>query len=338
MAWWDTDWTHRVPITIQSSKVPGNLTDFPVPILLANAPAAVHAELTTGNDIRICSDETTQVPAEVVSYDSTADTGEVYAKLDPLGGSNVTFYMYFGNSLASLPANDSTYGRENVWKSGYQGVWHAETLDDSTSNGRDLTAQNGASLDSTAGAVGNKRLKFLDGNDRFAFSPNITLNGVFTLSMYINNNGPTDGINLFGGSAGANDLFFQQASASAERLRMGTGYAAQYIDLDNAWRWLVIRRHSNNYIYAWRDNVAEETPTFATANSITVSQMGDSTYNPTWDMDGFFDEVRLTTTQESDDWRTAEFNSLSANDTFLSWGAVEQNGGGGVGPRLIHVT
>src|SRR5690606_38973349 len=133
------------------------------------------------DDVRITtSDETTEVPREIVSCDGDTDTGELHFKAPSLANAtDTTFYIYYGNSSATDYATDATYGAENVWSNGYAGVWHLEEdpggtapqIVDSTGNGNDGTSEGEmGSDDLTEGQVA-KALDF-DGSDDYINVPN----------------------------------------------------------------------------------------------------------------------------------------------------------------------
>jgi len=157
-AWFDTDWSYRVKITIDHTKVADvanpstTYADFPVLINLTGLSNI----LADGADIRFtAADGTTPLPREIEDYSS----GTLYAWVkftltkDSSDSTDDEIYMYYGNSGASEPAADSTYGSENVWDSDYLMVQHLEETTgphlDSTSNGN-----SGANLGSSQDEVG----------------------------------------------------------------------------------------------------------------------------------------------------------------------------------------
>lgn len=85
MAWYNASWTYRVSVTVQSSQVDADLTDFPVYVDLSDLPAGFHTNVKSdGGDIRVTkSDGTTEVAREVVFYNATDDTGELRRKQRP---------------------------------------------------------------------------------------------------------------------------------------------------------------------------------------------------------------------------------------------------------------
>jgi fibronectin-binding autotransporter adhesin len=163
-SWYNGSWAKRVAVTVQSSRVPTNLTDFPVYLNLATLPDAFFTGVKgDGGDIRMTtSDGVTEVPVEVVAINTVARTGEVHFLAPSLSSTtNSVFYVYYGNSAAATNTASSTFGRNNVWSNGYEAVYHlqtnpAATMLDSTRFARNLTPGAGmVSGNSVAGVIGN---------------------------------------------------------------------------------------------------------------------------------------------------------------------------------------
>ena len=110
-------WTKRLPLTVPAAKVSGTgaLSDCLVPLTETNLPASVvtHAQ-SGGEDIRasLNSDGSGQLPCHVRLFGSSVMI-VVKAPLD--GASDVTFYLWYGNSGASAPAAADAYGRDAVY-------------------------------------------------------------------------------------------------------------------------------------------------------------------------------------------------------------------------------
>jgi len=118
MAWYNANWDYRVKITIDNTQVGATLTNFPVYVDLSELPAGFHTNVnqTDARDIRVTrSDGETECAREVVSYTSATDIGELHFLANSISSSADTdFYIYYGNSSATEPAVDATYGSENV--------------------------------------------------------------------------------------------------------------------------------------------------------------------------------------------------------------------------------
>lgn len=182
-----------LPITIDPDEVDASLSDFPMLISRALLddevvdPSGSNEAQSDGGDLRFFSDAgTTQQPLEVVSFEHDSSTGADDAEVQlwglvPSVSSVVgtTVYLGYGSGGGdSQPAASDTYGSQNVWDSGFEGVWHldedpsgsAPQILDSTANNNDGTSSGSmTSGDSVAGTVGNK-LDF-DGSDDLVSIP-----------------------------------------------------------------------------------------------------------------------------------------------------------------------
>jgi hypothetical protein len=87
MAWYDNDWGYRVKVTVQSSQIDSDLSNYPVYVDLNDLPAGFHSNVNSdGGDIRVTkSDETTEVAREVVFYTAASDTGKLFFKAEGTG-------------------------------------------------------------------------------------------------------------------------------------------------------------------------------------------------------------------------------------------------------------
>ena len=130
-SWYADEWLYRIPITVRASEVDDDLSNFPVYVDLADLPSAFFSNTyNNGGDIRFTeSDGTTEVPREIVSASTTAETGEVYFRATNVSSTTDTiFYMYYGNATATDYADSGTYGAENVWSNGFVLVEHLDDL------------------------------------------------------------------------------------------------------------------------------------------------------------------------------------------------------------------
>jgi hypothetical protein len=149
-------WKSRVALVIQSSQVPADVTDFPVLLNKENTPQESYeadsgwSALNGGGDLRFSSDSAgnTRLACEVETFVTDNNPANanvsVFVKIPSISSaSNTTFYMFYGKAGQSQPARNDTYGLENVWNSGYKGVWHLnQTFADGSVNFTDSTSLN----------------------------------------------------------------------------------------------------------------------------------------------------------------------------------------------------
>jgi len=136
-------WSFRKPITIDSTKVDADLTDFPVVIHLnSDSDLAEHAQ-ASGDDIKFEDGNGNQLSHEIESYDNSTGTLWAHVKLPSLSStSDTTIFIYYGNSDAS---NQESVG--DVWSNQHEAVYHLDesvggtgtnnVYSDSTGNGND---------------------------------------------------------------------------------------------------------------------------------------------------------------------------------------------------------
>ena len=103
-AWWDSDWTIRKKIVIDTSEkgvaIDGSIGTAAVLIRLSDADFQFQAAKEDGSDIRfVAADDKTTLPFHIESFDSLMSTAFVWVKIPDLKpGSQITIWMYYGNS------------------------------------------------------------------------------------------------------------------------------------------------------------------------------------------------------------------------------------------------
>jgi len=139
-AWYNSSWQYRKKITIDSTKVDADLTDFPVLVKLTSTNFDFSKARSDGFDIRFTSsDGTTLLKYEREKHDSVANQAEYWVKIPSISSSTDTdFYIYYGKSDAVDGADPTA-----VWDANFKGVWHLK--DETTSSIVDSTtnANNG---------------------------------------------------------------------------------------------------------------------------------------------------------------------------------------------------
>jgi len=113
-AWWDSDWTIRKRITIDTAST-GVAIDSPIGssavlLRLSDGDFQFEAAKEDGSDIRfIAADDKTQLTYHIEKFDSLMSEGFVWVKVPDLKpGAQVSFYMYYGNSGSkATPVGDS---------------------------------------------------------------------------------------------------------------------------------------------------------------------------------------------------------------------------------------
>ena len=203
-------------VTIQSSQVTADQTDFPLLVDLSDLPAGFWSTVANGGgDIRVFkADGTTELAREVVSCDTATETGELWVKYaGTLSGSVDTTIQIHADGVSSDYAVTATYGRNNVWTD-YAAVYHMEQdpsgsapqIIDSSGSGTDLTSNGSMTTgDSVAGPIGTA-LDF-DGNDYLQAGASVAPDGAseLTLSAYVKSAAIGNDYSIIGTKAGTFD-------------------------------------------------------------------------------------------------------------------------------------
>jgi hypothetical protein len=145
MTWYNPNWSYRKLITIKSSVVYSNQTNFPTLFRISGIGTK---SLVDGKDIVfVDSDDTTRFHHDLVSfYDYT---GNVWIQIPTLTTSTAkNFYMYYGNLTGGDQTNINGYRPSNTWDDSYSFVCHMND------GGDDVTVPYSKQLmDSTANRI-----------------------------------------------------------------------------------------------------------------------------------------------------------------------------------------
>ncbi len=343
-SWYNLNWSSRKSVIVNSSQVVTNVTDFPVYINLANLGSDFFSTVKSdGGDIRVTtSDGLTEVPFEIVSISTGGQTGELHFRTPTLSTStNSTFYVYYGNSSASLYASTTAYGARNVWSNGYEAVYHldsnpASTTIDSTRNGRNLTQLGSMnSSDVVAGAIGNG-IDFDGTDDRLTNASFAWPNASNTVTVTAWNNvatAETKAANLFGFTESGGQRFATHGPWSDATLywdfgaagvpgRVSTSYAS-YRD-----KWTHVGLVSpgagggNMSIYLDGSLINSSTASdpSATLTGFFLGSLGAAHYH-----DGRIDEFRIASVVRAGGWIGTEKNNQASTTSFYSVGGVESS-------------
>lgn len=330
-----------IKITYSSTST---LTDFPVYVDLSDLPQHVWDNMRSDcGDLRITSSNgSTEAAREIVSCNSSAQTGELHFKAATLtSASDNTFYIYYGNSGQADYAIDATYGAENVWTNGYQAVYHFESnssLVDSTSNDRDGTVT--GTVSTTTGKLSGSSYDFA-GSDDFATTTNdFSLSASdHSVQFWFNadavgpdadsSNAPTivafrgqyDYFFTFGDSAAGDSLGLRYTDGTWQ-----TAVSAPDISTDTWYQWTSTFSTSSGQTLFLNGSLTEadgDTGSISTqssyANIIGGIQPTGSTGRS---FDGSVDELRVSSVARSKAWVEVEYNNQSSPSTFYSMGGV----------------
>jgi hypothetical protein len=342
--WGDRDWNSREKITINASEVDGNSTNFPVYIDLSDFDSDFFTGIRDdGGDIRVTTgDGLTELPREVVSVDTSAESGELHFKADSISATTDTdFYIYYDNREAVDYAVDATYGRNGVW-SDYDIVYHmnqdpdTDSLQDSTGNGHNGTYQNMTSANLVDTPMG-KGIEFVSTDTTYITVPHDSIMADWTteltVTVFDNTYGFHDRATYLSKGVGDDfdqtfyirtiDEFIFGAGRDGDSAYNFFGYADPY--LDSFIHKAGIYSNSGGFTYIMTNGIigtgAEDfhTPTGESQNNAADLVIG-SMLRPTPDdlHDGVISEIRLKGTADTTERIATENNNLSNPGSFYT--------------------
>lgn len=328
--WFNTNFTKRIKITINSTKVDAGLSNFPMYLDLSDLSSDFFTNVKSdGSDIRITkTDKTTEVPVEIVGINTGSNTGEVYFKGDISSSGDTDFYIYYGNSGASLPAASSTFGSQNVWDSNYKGVWHLGNTNDSTSNGNNLTLVGSPSV--VAGRFGNA-YTFGGSADGLKLDNNMGITDYpITVETWFNTNviesaSLTSLISAAGGTADRVRTDILAAQNMLIQVAGGTGSASINTAVDyqnNVWNQLVATHggattHSS-YFNGSDSGTSSSSATWPSPDPNRVSIGYEGYSSPILHFDGEIDEVRISDFERVSTWISTQYNNQNNASEFYT--------------------
>jgi len=322
-------WSYYEVVTIPATEA---VTDFPV--LIANLPSEVFAHANAdGSDVRFTvADGSVELPVEIVSWNNGAETAEIWVNVPSLSAVSTTdVRVYYGNSGASLPAADSTYGSQNVWPAEAKGVYHlgeavnndAGGYHDSTANGNDMTGTS-MSIAASAGPTGMTGAQNFDGSaDYLSIASALVTSAPVTFSCwhYKDVQDPTIrySIRVTSGSQwyamqNWNAILYAKVkdAAGQHQSTVTEGYGA--------WHYAANRYPSTTSRFAITDaTVGTENTDEHDPSGLTTTLLGES-----WD--GAIDEVRIYSADMGADWLLAEYEVVH-NEASVTYGSEQSIGG-----------
>ena len=341
ITWYDANWLFRKPITVDSTRVTGDLQDFPVLVSLTDADLANGARAGGFDILFTDSDGTTKLDHEIEKYDG--GTGELVAwvRVRLSSSQDKTVYMYYGNGTSG-PQDNPT----GVWDANYVGVWHldeevagtgsVDLYQDSTGNVHH--GDDHASATGQGGQMGAGQ-EFDGSDDRVEVPHAAALNpsGVMTISTWFNadvidpNTNVGDALVSKGDWNFDNSYYFGFYSGTNFRCAIGEqwGLALTYSSTNfsnGQWYHVTcIADGAGHEMYVDGGSVASNANTPAAVTDTNVLRFGHLSVgaSPFSLWDGLMDEVRISNIRRPAAWIQTEYNNQSAPGTFYAVG-VEQ--------------
>lgn len=335
--WYDSNWTYRVKITIDSTKVSSTLSNFPVLITEANLPTSFFTNVKSdGTDIVFTLDTTTTtLDREVVNISTASSTLEAWVRIASLPDSSDTdIYLYYGNASAN-EANST-----DTWNSDFRTVLHlnedpsgsAPQMQDSTSNNEDYTTSGSMTSDDLIdnGKIG-KSLD-LDGTNDFMTNEDATEPTDYTFAIWINpTNANSYGIfcrttpslcsssNYFSMNVLNSNVAEAHAFDGVGRVATGSSNIPT-----STWTYLVATGSENDSVKIYVDGLLEASTAIGVIpDDPDRYEIGAGTNLAGNDFPGMLDEVHLSTVARSAQWIITSYNNQDSPSTFYSVGSEE---------------
>lgn len=361
-----SNWQYRKKITVDYTKVSGDLTHFPVYLKITDDSSIGSHALSNGYDIRfVAADETTILDYERVTFSISGGlcNAVFWIRIPALSSTvNTDFYIYYGNSNAY----DGQY-HIGVWSEGgsnyYKGVWHlnqtptgiAGEILDSSASSNNATAV--GSPTSVNGITGNA-LSFGGTSDWLSAGLMPNLNAEFsnlTISAWIKTTSTAiqalmGTLNISTGAgflrcdinqgiSGLNDVgyvnFYLRSNSNVNL----TGTSAEVTGLTdgNFHHLIYLYDKPNATVTIIVDGITYSSSYYISNNGTSFYQWTrplligadneTSVLNP---FNGVIDEVRISNNiLRSPEWCITEFNNQGSPSTFfLLFGSEETLGGG----------
>lgn len=335
-----TGYTYGKMITIQGSKVPSNLSNFPVLINIQD-----NALKSTSNGGRIynpngydivfyLTDCFTKLDHQIEKYDPVTGTLICWVRMPLLlGGINSGLYMFYSNS--TVTANPSV---NTVWDNNFVSRYHMNnppngTTMDYTGNGNSSINTNITSSASATGKIGDA-VSF-NGSQYIQLPTTNNPGNYWTITCWIKSNQTDNNYHGFIGSDNnANPCCINRSAGlwvyQYTRVHGGFGNGSTWCSWVSSPNVITNGTNANwhhlAYTYdgtaqvLWVDGVktysmAACSPTTPVNNSITYLGRRDNYYT------GILDEVGISKIKRSDSWIITEYNNQSDPASFYTVGS-----------------
>lgn len=280
-------------------------------------------------------DDATELPLEIVNFDRSAGTGQLYTRYTGTISStvNTVVRIYYNHPEKQLHPVHHPYGRNAVWAN-YEAVWHLEAdpsgavpqFVDSTGNGYGLHSRGSMTVDDLIpGQLGNE-IDF-DGSDDYLLisGQNIAIDGNMSVTAWSVNTSSSKET-ILGNDTNLGDFYQIDQFNSRTLANIGnTQYTFTHTySQDVDYKFTLTSDGSDNWNSFVDTTPSTDNPVAATG-ALTTNNLGRPR-----DIDlaalhaGTIDEVRIANFTMSSDWITAEYNNQSSPSTFYAVGSEQQ--------------
>jgi hypothetical protein len=348
------EWSYRKPMTIHSSKVTGDLTNFPVLVSIIDSDLQNFIR-PDGNDIVFTlSDGLTRLDHEIENYSSSSGKLVAWVRIPNLSSSSDTkIFMYYGKS-SQITTMENPQG---VWDSNYMAVWHLnedgngtqDEYDESTINDHDGRGGSGDSNKvPTRISAKIDSGQIFDGSNDFinVSSINPQTYNDFTIEAWYKSSGTSTLDDEYiwshlGDYATGPGIILSATDDPGyeDRLRVNCyndtlDYSFYYGTsdiVDQQYHYLVGVRGGGDikvYVDANEESKSSEVHLGQTYNVDNSSNPNIGDYPGHMEqVKGILDEIRISKSPRSWDWINATYNNQNSPSTFITMGMGEGLGG-----------
>jgi hypothetical protein len=309
--------------------------------------AASRNDGIVGGDIRVFENQAgglVELPAEVVSCDTSAETGELHYLLPSISASTPQEIRLYADGVSSRYDHADPFGRNAVWGD-YAAVYHGNDLTDATGRGGNLTSVGAGSAVSGftgSGQIGESfNIAGTGGFETSTAGGSLSSGGASTLQAWLyqdvqtgstdydqavlaySNAAESDGHYLALGRVGSlnNKLFTFTSGGNTQSTTSGTAVSTNLWALAHS-----VFDQSANTVTHYLDGGQDSTAASYTDNSaagavVRIGIRGDYANG----FHGKLSEVRVRDTALSPQWIPAEYNQ---SDPSLFYTATDPNAGG----------
>lgn len=325
---WLGEFACRREIIVDSGKVDGDLTNFPVLVRLTAVNFDFSKSMSNGFDIGFAGpDAKTALPYERERHDPDTQQAEYWVKLPFVASdSNTVFYLYYNN-----PGLDDGASPADVWDDYHEAVWHksdftSTTVADSSGNGYDGVKKAENQPAETDGKIFRAQ-NYISAQQTYidtGYTNSLSADGNFTASAWLKYTGNVS--YAFGQArqfgSYASDWFFPHGTPIFWMRSQTLGDTSAIND--GAWHFIAlswdqtIDRYTG-YIDGESIGVSGVVSGYGGVGSVKMGARPDLTSSF---FNGVIDEVRLAVTARSAAWIKADYNSC--NDSLLSYGEIRE--------------
>ena len=340
-----SDGWRKCELTVNASKVPGDLTNFPILLTEDIVPSECldkdgsYPSADGGGNIQLWDTKAgaNRYDCEIVTFtthnDPASGVAEIWVDVPAVNGTvDTTFWIWYAKPGESQPAADAAYGSEAVWDANFKMVQHmsedpsgsSPQMIDSTSNDKNGTSA-GTMLteDLVAAQIGNGL--DLDGSDDYINISQIVLNSNFSISFWAK---PDVGTNYQIITDDSGEIYSKGGItifSSLWRIRETTGDGGSTVDTNSfstsLWQFVTFTQSGTTVSAYYNGSLENNSTSFSPIDQIDQlflgSDEGEIGYN------GKIDDVKVSNSARSANWIETEYNNQNEPSTFVTVGTPE---------------